>query len=44
MLKAETEQEVTVALTLFNAERFSDSNGLPYGFVTALKLASFGDA
>jgi len=44
LLKAETEDEVTDALTLFNVEKFSDSNWLPYGFVTVLKFASFADS
>jgi hypothetical protein len=31
LLKAEREEDVTDALTVFGLENFSDSNGLPYG-------------
>ena len=31
LLKAEREEDVTDALTVFGLEKFSDSNWLPYG-------------
>jgi hypothetical protein len=31
LLKAETEEDVTIALTVYGLEKFSDSNWLPYG-------------
>jgi hypothetical protein len=31
LLKAEREEDVTDALTIFGLEKFSDSNWLPYG-------------
>jgi hypothetical protein len=31
LLKAEREEDVTAALKIFGLEKFSESNGLPYG-------------